>query len=400
MVKYLSVSELNKYIKNIIATDFVLNKVYVKGEVSGFKFSRGNFYFSLKDESSVINCIIFGSNYKPEFTIEDGMTLLVSGKVAVYEKNGSYSIYVYNVENQGLGQYYIKLEKLKKKLSDNGMFDEQNKKPIPKYGINIGVVTAKDGAAIRDIEITLKNRNPYVNIFLYPAKVQGEGAADTISRGIDVLDKMDLDVIIVGRGGGSIEDLYAFNDEKVAYSIFAAKTPIISAVGHEINNSIADMVADLRVATPTAAAEAGTFDYYEFIETLDEYKDSFTEILNDNINDLKDIIDDYKMKLSLLDPKTLLDNYENKFDGYKYRFRNNIKQYINNIELLYDNFNERVRLSYPFYKLDKGMAYINNDNKKAIKSINDIDIDNNINIELKDGKIKAKVFKKIKRKAM
>ena len=399
MVKYLSVSELNKYIKNIIASDFVLNKVYVKGEVTGFKFTRGNYYFSLKDENSIVNCIIFGNYYKPDFQIEDGNTLLVSGKVAVYEKNGSYSIYVNNVENQGLGQYFIKLEALKKKLSDNGMFDADNKKKIPEFAMNIGVVTAKDGAAIRDIEITLKNRNPFAHIVLYPAKVQGEGASYSISRGIDILDSMNLDVIIVGRGGGSIEDLYAFNDEQVAYSIFAAKTPIISAVGHEINNSIADMVADLRVATPTAAAEVATFSYKDLMESFDEYLENYTDLINNNITNLLYNLDDYKMKFSLVDPRTKLNNYVSKIDEYKYRLKNSLTQNIKNIEHLFDNYNERVRTSYPFYKLDKGMAYISSEKHKAIKSLNDVDVDDSINIELKDGNIQAKVIKKSKRKA-
>ena len=399
MVKYLSVSELNKYIKSIIASDFVLSKVYVKGEVTGFKYTRGNYYFGLKDENSIINCIIFGNFYKPEFQVEDGMTLLVSGKVAVYEKNGSYSIYVNSIENQGLGQYFIKLEALKKKLSDNGMFDEEHKKAIPEFTMNIGVVTAKDGAAIRDIEITLKNRNPYVNIVLYPAKVQGEGAGVSISRGIDILDNMNLDVIIVGRGGGSIEDLYAFNDEQVAYSIFAAKTPIISAVGHEINNSIADLVADMRVATPTAAAEAATFSYNDFVDNLNEYIDNYKDLINDNIENILDALDDYKMKLSLLDPETKLDNFNNNLEAYKYKFKNIIRQKIQNISLIFDKYNERVRMSYPFYNLDKGMAYISDKKNKPIKSINDLKEDDDININLKDGKLVAKIIKKIKRKA-
>ena len=399
MVKYLSVSELNKYIKNVISSDYVLNKVYVQGEATGFKLNRGNYYFGLKDENSIISCIIFVNFYQPDFQIEDGMTLLVSGKVAVYEKNGSYSIYVNNVENQGLGQYFIKLEALKKKLSDNGMFDIENKKDIPEYSMNIGVVTAKDGAAIRDIEITLKNRNPFVNIILYPAKVQGEGAGESISKGIDILDKMNLDVIIVGRGGGSIEDLYAFNDEKVAYSIFAAKTPIISAVGHEINNSIADLVADMRVATPTAAAEIATFSYRELLDNLDEYRSKINDIVYDNLSNIHDTLDDYKMKLSFLDPKNKLDNWTSKINDYEYKFKNCIRQSINYTELLYDKYNEKVRLSYPFYKMNKGMAYISNNKNKIIKSVDDVRINDDINIELKDGKIITKVIKKISRKA-
>ena len=400
MAKYLSVSELNKYIKNIISTDYILNKVYVKGEVSGFKESRGNYYFSLKDENSVISCIIFSSYFKPSFNIKDGMTILVSGKVAVYEKNGSYAIYVNNIENQGLGQYYIKLEALKKKLNDNGMFDAEYKKEIPNYSMNIGVVTAKDGAAIRDIETTLRNRNPYVNIVLYPAKVQGENSAESISRGIDILDNMNLDVIIVGRGGGSIEDLYSFNDEKVAYSIFSAKTPIISAVGHEIDNTISDLVADVRVATPTAAAELATFSYKELIEEFNQYREDILDIINEKINNLNNIIEDYNLKLSLLEPNSKIKNINNKISNYENVLKEKIHNKIYRTLLKFKYYNEAVKNAYPFSKLNNGIAYISNEKNKKIKSIKEININENIYIDLIDGRLTTKVIKKDKRVRM
>ena len=273
MKEAVSVSQLNKYIKEMFNEDNILRNVIVKGEISNLKESKGNYYFSLKDTFSSIQCIIFTnyiSNNLDVSQFSDGNEVEVEGRVAVYEKGGSYSIYVNNIKNTGLGEYFIKLEELKKKLYEKGMFDEMYKKEIPRYSINIGVVTAKNGAAIRDIYKTIKDKNPYANVILYPSLVQGENAYKSIIDGIMALDKMGLDVIIIGRGGGSIEDLYCFNDERVAYAIFNANTPIISAVGHEINDSISDLVADKRVATPTAAGELATFSYEDFVDDLEK----------------------------------------------------------------------------------------------------------------------------------
>ena len=395
MKQQLTPTELNKYIKTIVQNDFVLNNVLVRGEVSNFKESRGNFYFSLKDENASVSCIIFSNIVNNNIQIQDGMTIVVEGRVAVYEKNGVYSIYVNNYENIGLGQYYLELQKLKQKLYDNGMLDEDNKKQIPPFAMNIGVVTAKTGAAIQDIKRTIKNKNPYAKIVLYPAKVQGEGAADTISEGIDILDKMGLDVIIVGRGGGSIEDLYCFNDEKVAYSIFAAKTPIISAVGHEIDNSISDLVADKRAATPTAAAELATFNYYEFIDTIDEYEDRIKYLLKDKLDNMYQKLEDYKIKIDLCSPNEKINKlklqYQNKKEKLKFNIISIVTKYKNKIE----QYNYKID-KYKLFK-DKNTIYITDKKGNIINSINQVKINDEINIDLYDGRLQAQVIKKNKR---
>ena len=305
MKEAVSVSQLNKYIKEMFADDNILKNVIVKGEVSNAKESRGNYYFSLKDDFSQIQCIVFSSYSGQNVDVNslvDGREVIVYGKVSVYEKGGNYSIYVTKIENYGLGEFYVKLEELKKKLYEKGMFDPLYKKEIPKYSMNIGVVTAKNGAAIRDIYKTIKDKNPYANVVLYPSLVQGDNAYKTIVDGIMCLDNLELDVIIIGRGGGSIEDLYCFNDERVAYAIFNAKTPIISAVGHEINDSISDLVADARVATPTAAGEMATFSYEDFESDLDNYKLTLDNLINDKLSLIKDKLDRLNKEIHLLAP--------------------------------------------------------------------------------------------------
>ena len=255
--KYITVTQLNRYIKYKIDNDVNLNEVFLKGEISNFKaHSRGHFYFTLKDENSRINAIMFASNTRSlKFVPQDGMKVLVTGKVSVYEANGGYQIYVNELLEDGIGNLYIAFEQLKKKLEEEGLFKEIYKKPIPKIPKKIGVITAPTGAAIRDIISTIKRRWPLTEIYLYPALVQGEDAKEDIVRQIKRADLAGLDTLIVGRGGGSIEDLWAFNEEIVARAIFECSTPVISAVGHEVDFTIADFVADLRAPTPTGAAE-------------------------------------------------------------------------------------------------------------------------------------------------
>ena len=255
--KYISVTQLTRYIKYKIDNDVNLNEVYLKGEISNFKaHSRGHYYFTLKDEGSRINAVMFSSQTRNvKFIPQDGMKVLVNGKISVYEANGGYQIYVNEMLEDGIGNLYIAFEQLKKKLQDEGLFNEEYKKPIPKIPSRIGVVTAPTGAAIKDIISTIKRRWPLTEIYLFPALVQGESAKEDIVRQIKRADEYNLDTLIVGRGGGSIEDLWAFNEEIVARAIFECKTPVISAVGHEIDFTIADFVADLRAPTPTGAAE-------------------------------------------------------------------------------------------------------------------------------------------------
>ncbi len=255
--KYITVTQLTRYIKYKIDNDIHLNEVFLKGEISNFKaHSRGHYYFTLKDEGARINAIMFASSTKKlKFTPEDGMKVLVTGKISVFEANGGYQIYVNDMMEDGVGNLYIAFEQLKKKLEAEGLFADSHKKKIPKIPTRVGVVTAPTGAAIKDIISTIKRRWPLTEIYLFPALVQGEDAKEDIVRQIQRADGYQLDTLIVGRGGGSIEDLWAFNEEIVARAIYACETPIISAVGHEIDFTIADFVADLRAPTPTGAAE-------------------------------------------------------------------------------------------------------------------------------------------------
>ena len=279
--KYITVTQLTRYIKYKIDNDVHLNEVFLKGEISNFKaHSRGHFYFTLKDETSRINAVMFASNTKGlKFVPQDGMKVLVTGKVSVFEANGGYQIYVNELLEDGIGNLYIAFEQLKKKLEEEGLFKESYKKPIPKIPKKIGVITAPTGAAIRDIISTIKRRWPLTEIYLYPALVQGEEAKDDIVKQIKKADQAGLDTLIVGRGGGSIEDLWAFNEEIVARAIFDCHTPVISAVGHEIDFTISDFVADLRAPTPTGAAEMAVPQ----LKDIENYLHQVTIRLNNTI---------------------------------------------------------------------------------------------------------------------
>ena len=399
MREAVTVSQLNRYIKELFSDNNILRNVMVKGEVSNLKESRGNYYFSLKDEQAAIQCIVF-TNYSGASVdlsnINDGAQIIVYGKVAVYEKGGTYAIYVSKIENSGLGEYFIKLEELKKKLSELGMFDESYKKEIPKYSRNIGVVTAENGAAIRDIFKTIKDKNPYANVVLYPSLVQGENAYKTIVDGIMELDKMDLDVIIVGRGGGSIEDLYCFNDERVAYAIFNAKTPIISAVGHEINDSISDLVADKRVATPTAAGELATFSYEDFENDIENYKLTLDNIIEEKLDRLKEKLDNAKKQISFLSPRARVDRYKDNLKHIRIALKNSMHSKLQNVKSELRNYIEMLKSRDPLESISKGMAYTTNKSGKKIKSIKDVKIGALILSRVKDGTIESQVTKIIK----
>ena len=391
----ITVSQLNSYIKELVSTDLVLRNVLVKGEVSNLKESKGNYYFSLKDEYASVQCIVFTrfSGISVDISnLTDGQEYLIEGRVAIYEKSGTYSIYVSKIVNIGIGEYYLKLEALKKRLAELGMFDETYKKPIPKYSQNIGVVTAKNGAAIKDIYTTIKNKNPYANVFLYPSLVQGEEAYKTIVDGIMALDKMGLDVIIIGRGGGSIEDLYVFNDERVAYAIFNAKTPIISAVGHEINDSVSDLVADLRVATPTAAGEAATFSYSEFENDLMEYKLTLDNNIENILEIYKERLKSLEAQITLLSPKARIDSYRDRLSNKKILLDKGIKAKILYIKSSISNYIEMLKNRDVLSKIESGFSYTTNKNNKRVTSIKDVKKGDCIYSRVVDGVIESKVI--------
>lgn len=304
MERVFTVSEVNRYIKNIFLRDPYLNNVYVKGEVSNCKYhTSGHIYFTLKDAQGQLACVMFaGQRRGLTFKLEEGQSVIVLGSINVYERDGKYQLYANQIILDGLGKLYEQFEKLKKALEAEGLFDKAHKKPIPPYPKKVGIVTAVTGAAIRDIMNISKRRNPYVQLILYPAQVQGEGAAESIVRGIKTLDKLNLDVIIVGRGGGSIEDLWAFNEEIVARAIYDCNTPVISAVGHETDYTIADFVADLRAPTPSAAAELAVNDYIAFENKLQDYKRRMQKAVMHNVTYNRSKLRELKLKLFYASP--------------------------------------------------------------------------------------------------
>ena len=303
-----SVSELSRYLSGLFSEDYLLRNLTVSGEISNLKYhSSGNIFFTLKDSASQLSAVLFaGDRAGLRFRLEDGMKVLCSGRVSVYEKGGSYQLYVKSVCSDGLGELYLLYEELKRKLAEMGFFDPAYKRALPRYARRIGIVTAKTGAAVRDIIQIARRRNPYAELWLYPAKVQGEGAAESISEGIEALDRLGLDVLIVGRGGGSIEDLWAFNEERVAEAIFHADTPIISAVGHETDTTIADYVADRRAPTPSAAAELAVFELSSFYEDLKQRESTFLSIMREKLLKERQSAERREYRLRSLSPETKL----------------------------------------------------------------------------------------------
>ncbi|MFA7120685.1 MAG: exodeoxyribonuclease VII large subunit [Bacilli bacterium] len=413
--KYITITTLNKYLKNKFDTDPNIRNISLKGEISNFKgHSRGHLYFTLKDEGSRINAVMFQFNAnKLTFVPEDGMKVLVDGKVSIYEATGAYQIYIENMEEDGLGNLYLKYEELKKNLKAKGLFDQEHKKIIPKYPQRIGIITAPTGAAIKDILSTIKRRYPICETYLFPSLVQGIIAKDDIVKQIKEAENHNLDLLIIGRGGGSIEDLWAFNEEIVAYAIYECKVPIISAVGHEIDFTIADFVADLRAPTPTAAAELAVPNITDLNILLKQYYIRSANLikhnLNLNINKLKTLKNSYVLTSPLaiyeIKEQTLsnlilnLNNYiNNKLDNSKTKLLRYSESYIlNNPDNLFINKQNKytlilnkLELLNPISVLSKGYSVLKHNNK-IIKDSSKIKIGDKIDINLFKGEIKAKV---------
>ena len=353
--KYISITQLTRYIKYKIDNDVNLNEVFIKGEISNFKaHSRGHFYFTLKDEGSRINAIMFSSSTKKlKFTPQDGMKVLVTGKISVFESTGAYQIYVNDMLEDGVGNLYIAYEQLKKKLESEGLFDSLKKKKIPKIPKKIGVITAPTGAAIKDIISTIKRRWPLTEIFLFPALVQGEDAKDDIVKQIKRADSFNLDTLIVGRGGGSIEDLWAFNEEIVARAIYECNTPVISAVGHEIDFTIADFVADLRAPTPTGAAEMAVPQYDDVVNYLNQVKIRLNNSIHNKIKVSKDKLNSIKSRNIFKNPMSIYQTKEIIFSNLVEK----LKFSLTNLTSLKGKELEKIKNSYilrnPYQLLDK-----------------------------------------------
>lgn len=390
-----SVSQVNSYIKNMFTQDFVLNSIYIKGEVSNCKYhTSGHIYFSLKDKGGVISGVMFAGNRGGlNFTLKEGQDVIVLGSVSVYEKSGSYQVYAKQIMLDGAGQLYQKYEELKKELEEMGMFDIMYKQPIPKYATKIGICTASTGAAIQDIRNISSRRNPYVQLYLYPAIVQGENAVASIVQGLRYLDEMDMDVIIVGRGGGSIEDLWAFNEEAVARTIFNMKTPVISAVGHETDTTIADYVADLRAPTSSAAAELAVFDYNEFKNKLFQYKRTLENKLEREIQKNRILVKNYEARVNYASPKNQLLTKKQYVDELFTKMENLFKNKLTNDKHTLGILAERLNGLSPLNKLSNGYAYITDDNLHTITSVGQIDVGEKVLLNLKDGKVTSVVEK-------
>lgn len=390
--KYLTVSRINRYIKYRLDNDENLQKVYLKGEISNFKnHTSGHFYFTLKDETSRIPAVMFRTSAsKVNFKPEDGMNVLVTGRISCYEANGNYQIYVEEMLQDGIGNLYVEFEKLKKKLGDLGYFDERRKKPIPRFPKKIGVITASTGAAIRDIITTINRRYKLAEVILIPTLVQGEKAGEDIVKSLEKAKDLDLDVIILGRGGGSIEDLWAFNEEIVANAIYKCDIPIISAVGHEIDFTISDFVSDLRAPTPTAAAELAVPNTIELINNINQIKlrlgKSITNKLELNKNKLNALLNSYVLK----NPKGLYEIKAQKLDNLIDKLEANINRTFESKSTRYISLLDKLEALNPIRTLKRGYT-ITKQNNKTIKDIKDIKKGSLLETEFETGKVISQV---------
>ena len=393
MANYTTVSKINAYIKNMFRQDYVLSRVSVKGEISNCKYhTSGHIYFTLKDEGGTLSAIMFASQAKSlSFHLSDGMQVIVSGRIEVYERDGKYQLYANSIVQDGIGDLYKKFEELKKQFQDMGYFESEYKRPIPYFSKKIGIVTASTGAAIHDIMNISYRRNPYVSLVLYPALVQGEGAASSIVSGIEKLDTMGMDVIIVGRGGGSIEDLWAFNEECVAEAIFNAKTPIISAVGHETDFTIADFVADLRAPTPSTAAELAVADIYQIENKITGYEELINSAFMKVISQKRTVIDNYSMRLKYLNPVSKINEKRITLDRLKERLDDNIWRLLKDYRHKLEVYASRLHGVSPLEKLGQGYSCTQNENGVPVTSVNNVALGDLITTTLIDGEIISQV---------
>ena len=388
-----TVKQVNSYIKNMFTQDFMLNRIYVKGEVSNCKYhTSGHIYFSLKDESGTIACVMFaGQRGGLSFHMREGQQIIVLGSVNVYERTGSYQLYAQEIRLDGEGTLYEKYQMLKQELEEMGMFAPEYKKAIPRYAKRIGVVTAPTGAAVRDIMNISARRNPYVQLLLYPAQVQGEGAKESIVRGIRMLETKNVDVIIVGRGGGSIEDLWAFNDECVARAIFDCQVPVISAVGHETDVTIADYVADLRAPTPSAAAELAVWDYRQLQGYLDECRLRMNRSMTGPIRINRLRLKELDVRLSYLHPRHKLQDQQQRLieleEELRTLMRDRVKEARHRLAIQIEKLNG---LS-PVRKLNQGFAYVEEADGGVVKSIRQVEMGDELTVYVTDGLIRTSV---------
>ena len=389
-----SVSQVNQYIKSLISEDYFLSRIYVRGEVSNCKYhSSGHIYFTLKDRTGAIACVMFAGSRASglKFRLTEGQQVIVLGNINVYERDGRYQLYAREIIMEGFGRLYAQFEALKKTLGDQGYFAPEHKKPIPFYPKRIGIVTARTGAAIQDMIHVASRRNPYIQLILYPATVQGEAAAPSIVRGIQYLDALGVDVMIVGRGGGSIEDLWAFNEKEVADAIYHCQTPIISAVGHETDWTIADLVADHRAPTPSAAAEIAVPEWEAIQQRLQELSHRLDLKMEERLNYYRQMVMRYQMQLRYVSPMTRMNDYRQRLmqmeDDMQQILKNRLMEERHRLAL----YCERISGLSPLKQLERGYAVVSNAAGESIHSVHSADKGETIHVRFLDGVLDAVV---------
>lgn len=400
MNRVYSVSQINLYIKNLFVKDYALNNIYVKGEVSNCKYhSSGHIYFTIKDEIGQMAAVMFaGQRSGLQFRMEEGQSVIVLGSIGVYERDGKYQLYAREILLDGSGILYQRFEELKRSLEKEGLFSIENKKSIPRYPSKIGIVTAETGAAVQDIIHIVTRRNPYIQLILYPAQVQGEGAANSIVKGIRSLDTMGVDTMIIGRGGGSIEDLWAFNEEIVARAIYECNTPIISAVGHETDTTISDYVADLRAPTPSAAAELATYPIRELLDHIDDYNTNLNNMLYSKILFYRSMLEQKRLKLEYTSPIYQIREKRQRLIDYEERLEFQIKQKIREKRHQLELYIEKISGLSPVEKLNQGYSLVSTSEGQVVGSIQRVNVGDVITISVKDGDIVGRVEEKNSRR--
>lgn len=398
--KAYSVYEINQYIKNMFVSDFALNHIYIKGEVSNCKdHSSGHMYFTLKDNKSQIACVMFaGQRQGLNFSLREGQSVIVFGSINIYERDGKYQLYATEIRLDGAGLLYEKFQQLKTDLEEEGLFAPEYKQAIPMFSKTVGIVTAATGAAVQDIIHIAARRNPYVQLVLYPAQVQGEGAALSVVKGISALDQMGLDVMIVGRGGGSIEDLWAFNEEIVARAIFECNTPIISAVGHETDTTIADYVADLRAPTPSAAAELAVCNIRDVLYTLQAYEHTLQRKMQQKIIHYRSQLEKLQLKLEHGSPIYQIQQKRHRLMELEERLDNGMSRALQKKKHKLALYVEKMKGLSPLYKLSQGYGYVANEAGKQIKSVKNIKKNDLLQVSILDGDIITRVEQVSKKK--
>ena len=393
MQKVYSVGQINTYIRTMFTQDFVLNRISVRGEVSNLKYhTSGHIYFSLKDAGGTIACVMFaGMRGGLTFRLANGQQIVADGNVNVYERDGKYQLYASRIRLDGAGELYERFLALKAELEEMGMFAPEYKKKIPVFVRRLGVVTAPTGAAVRDIINVATRRNPGIQVILYPAQVQGEGAAASVARGLEALDQMECDVIIVGRGGGSIEDLWAFNEEETARAIFACQTPVISAVGHEVDWTIADYVADLRAPTPSAAAELAVFDYRQFEEQRRGYEAALQRGMERRLERLRFRINECRLRLQMRDPQRQLNEKRQRLADCEERMQAVMERRLLDARHRLALASGRLHGLSPLQRISRGFGFVTDADGRRVEHIAQVSPGDTVTVRISDGKMTARV---------